>query len=317
MKSTKKNTLKGNIEITNSYSEVPLLPFESCTLGSINISKCVIENSIDWLKLKHLIKVGVRFLDSVIDKTHYPFKGIEKVTKENRKIGLGVMGFADMLIKMDIPYGSDESFNVAAKVMGYIENHARTESAILGHIYGSFPNFRKSCFNKHYRYMRNATVTSIAPTGGISLIANTSSGIEPLFGITYVKFVSGGWKLIDVNEYFKDIAKQQGFYNKNLTRKINHNNGSLIGLSDVPKGVQRLFATALDIKPELHVKMQSIFQKYVDNAVSKTVNLPANTSKKEIRKIFLLANKLKCKGITIHRNNSKCNQLLNPEFCFI
>ncbi|MEM1582367.1 MAG: vitamin B12-dependent ribonucleotide reductase [Candidatus Bathyarchaeia archaeon] len=299
----------GVIESTNPCGEVPLLPYESCNLGSINLSKMVHDGEIDWDKLRRTVRIAVHFLDNVIDANRYPIPQIERATKANRKIGLGVMGFAEMLIKLGIPYDSEEAISTAEKVMSFISEEARKKSAELGEERGSFPNFPGSIWEKAgYKAMRNATVTSIAPTGTISIIAGTSSGIEPLFAVAFVRNVMGT-QLFEVNPVFEQIAKERGFYSVDLISKITRI-GSVQGINEIPPEVRRIFVTALEIAPEWHVRMQSAFQKYTDNAVSKTVNLPHEATIDDVRRIFIMAWKLKCKGITIYRYGSKAEQVL-------
>jgi len=299
----------GRIESTNPCGEVPLLPYESCNLGSINLSKMVRDGEIDWDKLRRTVRIGIHFLDNVIDANKYPLPQIEKMTKANRKVGLGVMGFAEMLAKLGIPYDSDEGIATAEKVMSFISEEARKKSVELGEERGSFPNFEGSVWDKKgYSAMRNATVTSIAPTGTISIIAGTSSGIEPFFAISYVRNVMGT-QLLEINPVFEEIARERGFYSSELMTKVARS-GSIQGIKEIPSDVRRVFVTALDIAPEWHVKMQATFQKYTDNAVAKTVNLPNEATLEDVRKIFLLAYKLKCKGITVYRYGSKSEQVL-------
>jgi len=299
----------GAIESTNPCGEVPLLPYESCNLGSINLSKMVGDGEVDWEKLRQTVKIAVRFLDNVIDANKYPIPQVEAATKANRKIGLGVMGWAEMLIKLSIPYDSEEAIAMAEKIMGFISEEARKTSVELGEERGSFPNFPGSIWEKMgYKAMRNATVTSIAPTGTISIIAGTSSGIEPLFAVAFVRNVMGT-QLFEVNPLFEQIAKERGFYSTDLISRV-AKTGSVQGLSEVPPDVKRLFKTALEIAPEWHVRMQAAFQKYVDNAVAKTVNLPSDATVDDVRRIFMMAWKLKCKGITVYRYGSKPGQVL-------
>ncbi len=300
----------GKIESTNPCGEVPLLPYESCNLGSINLSKMVNEDGkIDWSKLRRTVRTAVHFLDNIIDVNRYPLPEIEKMTRANRKIGLGVMGFAEALIKLGIPYNSEEGIKTAEKIMGFIEDEAVKMSVELAEVRGSFPNFEGSVWEKRgLSAMRNATVTTIAPTGTISIIAGTSSGIEPLFAISFIRNVMGT-QLFEVNPLFEKVAKERGFYSVELMRKIART-GSVKDLKEVPEDVQRLFVTALDVAPEWHVRMQAAFQKYVDNAVSKTVNLPYEATIEDVRRIYLLAYKLKCKGITVFRYGSRKEQVL-------
>ncbi len=305
----KRHPLPEKIEATNPCGEQPLLSYESCNLGSINLSKFVENETINWHKLERVVRLAIRFLDDVIDVNKFPLKQIAEKTLSNRKIGLGVMGFADMLIKLNIPYDSKDALKLAGRLMKFIHKIARNESFLLGKERGSFPNFKKSSLKK-YKYMRNATTTTIAPTGSISIIAGCSSGIEPLFAISYVREAIGR-KLFFVNDYFRIYSIKHGFYSKSLMKKI-AKYGSIQNL-DVPKDAKELFKTALDISPEWHVRMQAEFQKYVDNAVSKTVNFPKNASLDDVANVFLLAYKLKCKGITVYRYGSKKGQVLH--FC--
>ncbi len=299
----------GSIEATNPCGEVPLLPYESCNLGSINLSKFVKNNEIDFERLGEVVRIATRFLDNVIDVNRYPLKEIEEATKRTRKIGLGVMGFAEMLIKLEIPYDSDEALKTAERVMKFINETAKEVSRELALERGVFPAFEKSIYKGRYDALRNATVTTIAPTGTISIIAGTTSGIEPLFAVAYVREVLEGVRLVEVNRVFEEIAKKRGFYSKELITKI-AKVGSVQNVDGVPRDVKRLFVTALDIEPEWHVRMQAAFQKYTDNAVAKTVNLPHNATLEDVRKVFLLAYKLRCKGITVYRYGSKSKQVL-------
>ena len=301
----------GMIESTNPCGEQPLLPYESCNLGSINLSKFVKGNDIDWDALKDVVWKAVHFLDNVIDRNKYPIPQIKKMTLANRKIGLGVMGFADLLIQLRIPYDSEEALEMAEKIMKFIQDEARMASVELGKQRGSFPNFKGSIWDGKYPAMRNATVTTIAPTGTISIIAGCSSGIEPLFAISFMRNVlDKGDKLYEVNPYFEKIAKELGFYSDELMKKIAENNGSVKGIEEVPVEWQRIFVTALDIDPEWHVRMQASFQKYTDNATSKTINLREEASIEDVRKAYMLAYKLKCKGITVYRYGSRPEQVL-------
>ena len=300
----------GRLEATNPCGEVPLLAYESCNLGSINLSKMVNENNeIDWDKLKDTVRIGVHFLDNIIDANRFPLPEIENITKANRKIGLGVMGFAELLIKLKIPYDSEKAVELGDKIMKFISENAKEKSAELGVKRGSFPNFEKSIWYGKYKTMRNATVTTIAPTGSISIIAGCSSGIEPLFAVSFMRNVLEGTRLFEVNPVFEKVAKERGFYSAKLLEKI-AKSGSLQKIKEIPTDVRRIFVTALDIKPEWHVRMQAVFQKYTDNAVSKTINLPHDSKVTDVKKIYEMAWKLKCKGITIYRYGSKSEQVL-------
>ena len=294
----------GKIEATNPCGEQPLLPYDSCNLGSINVSNFV-ENGdgeIDWERLREVVWISVRFLDDVIDVNRYPLPEIEKMTRANRKIGLGIMGFAELLIKLGIAYDSKDALSAGEKLMRFITNEARRCSTELGLERGSFSNFELSVWDSKYKAMRNATVTTIAPTGTISIIAECSSGIEPIFAVAFVRNIMDG--MLEINKLFEVIAKEKGFYSKELITGI-AKCGSVQDIDGVPEYVKRIFVTALDISPDWHVKMQAAFQKYTDNAVSKTVNLPADATWEDVKKVFLLAYKLKCKGITIYRYGSK------------
>ncbi len=299
----------GKIESTNPCGELPLLPYESCNLGSINLSRIVEERKIDWERLRQTVRNGVHFLDNVVDENKYPMKEIDEITRANRKIGLGVMGFADMLIKLGIPYDSEEALSIGEKTMKFIEEEALKKSVELGEERGSFPNFDGSIWKDKYPAMRNATVTTVAPTGTISIIAGCSSGIEPIFALSFIRNVLSGTRLFETNPLFETMSKERGFYSAKLLEEIART-GSVQKIEGVPDDIKRLFVTALDIKPEWHIKMQAAFQKYTDNAVSKTVNLPTEATADDVRNIYELAWKLKCKGVTVFRYGSKPEQVL-------
>ncbi len=300
----------GLIESTNPCGEQPLLPNESCNLGSINVYKMIRDGDIDWDRLREVTRLSVHFLDNVIDANQYPLPEIEKITRGNRKIGLGIMGWADLLIKLSIPYNSQEALNMAEKLMKYIADEARKQSINIGESRGTFPNFPESIWKRQgYKALRNATVTTIAPTGTISIIAGVASGIEPLFAISYVRNVMEGTKLIEVNSQFEEVAKNEGFYSRELMIEI-AKRGSVKDISSIPEHIKEVFVTAFDIEPEWHVRMQAAFQKYVDNAVSKTINLPSDASFEDVRKVYLSAYHLKCKGITVYRYGIKKDQVL-------
>jgi ribonucleoside-diphosphate reductase alpha chain len=304
----------GEIESTNPCGEVPLHPYESCNLGSISLSKMLKEvgglMEIDWEKLKRTVHTSVHLLDNIIDANRYPIIEIEKATKANRRIGLGVMGFADMLCLLGVPYDSEEALKLAEKIMGFIEKEGHKASQEIGKKRGSFPNFKGSMWDrKGYKSMRNATVTTIAPTGTISIISGCSSGIEPLFAVSFVRNVLEGTRLIEVNPVFEKIAKGQRFYSPELMNRIART-GSVEGIKEVPEEIRKVFVTALDIAPEWHVRMQAAFQKYTDNAVSKTINFPEDATAEDVRRAYDLAYRLKCKGITVYRYGSKAEQVL-------
>ena len=304
----------GMIESTNPCGEQPLLPYESCNLGSINLGKFVIHRGdtceIDWERLKYVTETAVHFLDNVIDANQYPVDKIREMTLANRKIGLGVMGWADMLFQLRISYNSKEALALAEKVMSFIKKVAVETSESLAEKRGPFPNFEKSIY-KNTKPRRNATLTTIAPTGSIGIIANASTGIEPVFALAYVrKNILGGEELFEINPYFKQSLIEEGMYTKDLIEEIIQK-GSLKEIKGLPESFKRVFVTALDIPPEMHVRMQAAFQKYVDNAVSKTINLPNSATKEDVEKVYLLAYKLGCKGITVYREGSRSVQVLN------
>ncbi len=266
------------------------------------------DGRIDWDRLREVTRIAIHFLDNVIDMNKYPLPEIEKMTKANRKVGLGVMGWADMLIKLRIPYDSQKALEVAEAVMRFIQEESKVASEMLAEERGVFPNYVGSRW-EGVRKLRNATTTTIAPTGTISIIAGCSSGIEPLFALCYVRNVLEGQRLLEVNSLFEEEAKRRGFYSEALMEKIAVK-GSLKGLEEIPEDVKRLFVTAHEVSVEWHVRMQAAFQKYVDNAVSKTINLPNQASVEDVKKAFLLAWHLKCRGITVYRDGCKETQVL-------
>jgi ribonucleoside-diphosphate reductase alpha chain len=299
----------GQIESTNPCGEQPLLPYESCNLGSINLSNMVRNGAIDWERLGSVAEKAVHFLDNVIDMNCYTLPQIEAMTKANRKIGLGVMGFADLLILLGIPYNSPKALEIGEKVMSFIQKRAREASRELAAKRGSFPNFDGSPMTARWDAMRNATVTTIAPAGTISIIAGTSSGIEPIFALAFIRHVLEGKELLEVNPYFEALSKQEGFYSEELMRKIAHS-GNIQNVKEVPENIRKLFVTAHDITPEDHIRMQAAFQKYTDNAVSKTVNFPHEATFDDVAKVYKLAYELGCKGVTIYRDRSRAKQVL-------
>ncbi len=306
----------GEIESTNPCGEQPLLPYESCNLGSINLKNMLKGKNgnakIDWDKLRETTMKSVHFLDNIIDLNKYPIKKIEEVTKSNRKIGLGVMGFADMLIELAVPYNSEEAERLAKKIMKFIKDVAIESSEKLGKERGSFPNFKGSIWEKKgYKHIRNATLTTIAPTSNISIVAGCSSSIEPLFAISYIRNVANslGQNLIETNPLFEKIAIQGGFYSDELMEEI-LSQGSIQNIKGIPESVRMVFVTAHDISPEWHVKMQAAFQKYTDNAVSKTINFPNYTTPDDIENAYKLAYDLGCKGITVYRDGSRKFQII-------
>ena len=309
----------GAIESTNPCGEQPLLPFESCNLGSINLAEMIKENEkgkqeVDWEKLERITRTAVHFLDNVIDMNCYPLLKVEKMVETTRKIGLGIMGWADLLIKLEIPYNSKDALKLGEKIMKFINEKAHRASEKLAEQRGVFPGFKGSIFdNEKTDYkIRNATVTTIAPTGTISIIASASSGIEPLFAVCYTRMniLDAGDELIEVNPLFKQIAIREGFYSEELMREV-AKHGSVKGVLGVPKKWQEIFVTSHDIEPETHVKMQAVFQAHTDNAVSKTVNFPNSATVEDVKKVYLLAYKSGCKGTTIYRDGSRNLQVLN------
>ncbi|PLX68320.1 MAG: ribonucleoside-diphosphate reductase, adenosylcobalamin-dependent [Denitrovibrio sp.] len=302
---------EGEMESTNPCGEQPLLPYESCNLGSINLGKYVKNGKIDWDDLEKTIAIAVHFLDNVIDMNKYPIKQIDEQTKRNRKIGLGLMGWADMLATLAIPYNSDDATDLAEKVMGFIRDKGREKSAELAKIRGDFPAFKDSIFPKlGFKNMRNATITTVAPTGTISIIGSCSSGIEPYFALAFYRQVMDNNKLVEVSPVFKEIAKKEGFLTDELLEKL-ADTGSVHGLDEVPKKWQDAFVTSHEITPFWHTKMQAAFKLYTDNAVSKTVNFPNSATEDDVRKTYLLSYNLGCKGVTIYRDGSRTGQVLN------
>ncbi|MCG8564501.1 MAG: vitamin B12-dependent ribonucleotide reductase [Desulfobacterales bacterium] len=305
----------GEIESTNPCGEQPLLPMEACNLGSINLARFVSrkdgEPCVDYPALKETVHLSVRFLDNTIDMSRYPIDAITEMVRSNRKIGLGIMGFADLLFKLNLPYDSKEALETAEEVMAFVQKESHKASEKLAEERGCFPNFEKSIYKgKKGRPMRNATTTTIAPTGTLSIIAGCSSGVEPAFALSFVRNVMDNDKLLEVNPVFEQTARTQGFYSEELMAEIAEN-GTLKGNVQVPLELRKVFVTAHDITPEVHIKMQAAFQRQTDNAVSKTVNLPNEASVDEVRAIYDQAFALKCKGVTIYRDGSKENQVLS------
>lgn len=304
----------GQIESTNPCGEQPLLPFESCNLASINLERFFSETAddhIDWDRLKSTVHAGVRFLDDVIEVNRYPVEQIAKITREgNRKIGLGIMGWAGLLFRLEIPYDSDEAIELGERIMEFISNEADAASEALAEERGVFPNWYGSYYENIGRKMRNATRTTIAPTGTISIIAGCSSGIEPLFALAYFRKVLDGEQLIETDPYFEEVSRQEGFYSEDLMESV-VKHGGVRHLPEVPEKIRDVFVTAHDVSPEWHLRHQAAWQKYTDNAVSKTVNFPSSATPEDVEDVYMLAFELGCKGVTIYRDGSKEWQVLN------
>ncbi len=332
----------GEIESTNPCGEVPLLPYEACNLGSINLAKMIkyVDNKpeVDWEKLAWVTRTATHFLDNVIEANHYPLPEIREMVDNNRKIGLGIMGWADMLMILNTPYNSDEGINLATQIIEFIDYHSKLESVELSKQRGKFPSFEGSIydgsnflFDKYngksggkisdddWKYLdeeiqkhgiRNATTTCIAPTGTISMIAGASCGVEPLFALVFTRFIMDGTTLCEANPIFEYVAKEREFYSKDLMEKISEHHGTVAEMEEIPEDIRRVFVTAHDVSPEWHVKMQAAFQLHTDNAVSKTVNFEEHATRDDIAKTYILAYESDLKGITVYRNNSRFNQAM-------
>ena len=311
----------GRIEATNPCGEQPLLPCESCTLGSINLARFVTgpatRRRIDYDRLSEIIPLAVRFLDDVLDMNVYPLPEIETITKGNRKIGLGVMGFADVLIRLGIPYDTDAALQLGEQIMRFVTEQAHRASADLARERGVFPNYKGSRLESNGQQWRNATVTTVAPTGTLSIIADCSAGIEPLYGVSFTRTVMEDVRLTTVHAEFIRQARAAGVYSTRLMARI-ATNESIQHIAAIPAQLRRLFVTAHDVSPEHHVRMQAIFQRFSDSGVSKTINLPAKATKADVERAFLLAYRLRCKGVTVFRTSSRDKQVLscsNVQYC--
>lgn len=299
----------GRIEATNPCGEIPLLPYESCNLGSINISQHVKDSRLDWEHLKETIHWGVRFLDDVIEVNRFPLPQIADMTLSNRKIGLGVMGFADMLIKLGISYLDSEAVALASKLMQFVRQESLEASQSLAEERGVFQNYEKSVYARKGLRLRNATLNTIAPTGTISIIAGCSSGIEPLFALSYVRNVLSGSRLFETHPVFEEEMRRRGLNTKEIMAEVGRE-GSIQGIMKIPDDLKKIFVSAFDVPPQVHIHIQAAFQKHTDNSVAKTINLPADATVEDVRVIFNTAHSLECKGITVYRYGTKKGQVL-------
>ena len=303
---------QGRIESTNPCGEQPLLPYESCNLGSINLAQMVKgekKKEIDWDKLGQTVDTAVHFLDNVIDVNKYPIPEIDRVTKFTRKVGLGVMAFADLLMLLGVPYNSQEGVEIGQQIMGFIQRRAKEQSRRLAEQRGAFPLFGESIY-KDETPIRNATVTTIAPTGTLSIIAGVSGGVEPVFAFAFIRNVMDGDELIEVNPLLRRRLEERGLYSDELMKKVIAQ-GSLQHIEEIPQDIKDVFVCAHDVSPQWHIRMQAAFQKHTDNAVSKTVNFPHSATREDVDKVYRLAYELGCKGVTIYRDGSRGSQVLN------
>ena len=319
----------GKIESTNPCGEQPLLANEACNLGSINLAMFVQDDQVDWEALRQTVRLSVDFLDDVIDVSSFPLPQIDEMVMQNRKIGLGVMGFSDLLYQLKLPYASEEAVELGSRLMEFIDFHAKTRSMEIAQTKGSFPSFAQSICPQiiasrpkincdwdalakevQTNGLRNATLTTIAPTGTISMILDTSSGVEPQFSLVYIKNVMDSEKLLYVNKWFQQALEQAGILSRELLEEV-AKSGSIAGIEAIPEDIRKVFQTAHDISPQWHIRMQAAFQAYTDNAVSKTINFPHDASKEDVRSAFDLAYKLGCKGVTVYRDGSRENQVLS------
>lgn len=305
---------QGEMESTNPCGEQPLLPYEACNLGSINLARFVTEadgvRGVDWDRLRQTVHLSVRFLDNVIDASEYPLERISQTVRRNRKIGLGIMGWADLLYQLRLPYDSRRATSLAEKLMDFIQKESRSASKALAAERAPFPAYETSVFKKqNLGPYRNATTTTIAPTGTLSIIAGCSSGIEPLFALCFVRQVMDGEKLAEANSFFVQALHEAGCHSEKLMQEVVEK-GSIQQMEFLPEELRSVFVTAMDIEPQWHLKMQAAFQKYTDNAVSKTVNLPNSATQEDIYKIYWMAYEEGCKGVTVYRDGCKSVQVL-------
>ena len=310
----------GQIESTNPCGEQPLLPYDACTLGAINVGKFVKGGAIDWEGLGETVKIAVNFLDNVLDMNNYPIAAVNDMTRNIRRIGLGMMGFADMLVQLGIGYDTDEGLKAAEEVMEFIDKQAKLASLELAKVRGTFLAWDGSIYDPKSPYfrgqnlkLRNGALTTIAPTGTTAMLADASSGIEPYFGVAYVKNTIEGKRLFNTNPFFLEVAKSEGFYSDELLEKIDRNHGSVRGIPEVPIKWQEVFVVAHDIEPERHIKIQAAFQKNVDNAISKTINFSHEATVEDVRKVYMMVYETGCKGITIYRDGSREKQILETK----
>ncbi len=309
----RKNVLTemGNIETTDPCGENPMLAFESCPVGSINLTKFLDnQNRIRWSRIEEVVKLAVRFLDNMIDESYYPIEETKVMAEKTRRIGLGIMGFADMLYQMELGYNSEEALEIAEKIMSFITNTAREESSVIAGQKGNFKAWRYSNFARRKKDMRNCAVTSISPTGTISMLADVSSSIEPNFALCYTKKAIDNTQITYINRILENKLKEEGLYNASIIKEISEK-GSLKEIENLPLKMRKVFVTTHDISPKWHIRMQAAFQKHVDGAISKTVNLPEYATEIDVEDVFMMAWKLKCKGVTVYRDGCKEDQVLD------
>lgn len=307
----------GMIESTNPCGEQPLLPYDACTLGGVNVGKHVKDGAIDWESLGETVKLATHFLDNILDMNNYPIPAVNDMTRKVRRIGLGVMGFADLLVQLEVGYNTDEGLKIAEDMMEFITQTARAESIKLAKTRGTFLAWKGSIYDPASSFfrgeamkIRNGAITTIAPTGTTSMLADASSGIEPYFAVAYAKNTIEGKRLYTTNPNFLKVAKEEGFYSEELLEKIENNHGSVQGLAEVPLKWQKVFVVAHDISPEWHIKIQAAFQKHVDNAISKTINFSHSATVEDVRGAFTMVYETGCRGITIYRDGSREKQIL-------